>query len=220
MGPEDDRGAVARQWAGLTAALARPHSAVLYHLQNHYSLIYAAREWHADAGGAAGISLCCCAHPSRPWFHLCIEPILGRRHSAGWPLASNIMCVQASRATDRVWVLGLPDRALCAGMFCGGCWQPGQLCILVHVVSSSRVAPSGRCQSRAAHELTVLGWALMRHLWWKAWARAWRPLSGANNRTSCDNEPALQGTAAAATCASCWWHAPARSPAHGLTLRQ
>ena len=60
MGPEDDRGTVDRQWAGLTAAVARPHSAVLYHLQNHYSLIYAAREWHADAGGSA---LCFCERP-------------------------------------------------------------------------------------------------------------------------------------------------------------
>ena len=60
MGPEDDKGMVDRQWAGLTAAVARPHSAVLYHLQNHYSLIYAAREWHADAGRSA---LCFCGQP-------------------------------------------------------------------------------------------------------------------------------------------------------------
>ena len=79
MGPEDDRGAVAGQWVGLTAALARPHSAILYHLHNHYSLIYAAREWHADAGGSA------CAvvlNPQGFWFCLSLLSMAAQRRLA------------------------------------------------------------------------------------------------------------------------------------------
>ena len=95
-----------RQWVGLTAALARPHSAVLYHLQNHYSLIYAAREWHADAGGShesggSSSQPVLFVQPSVPWFCLC-QIILGRQQSTSWPLTAVSMCVQTSRVKARM----------------------------------------------------------------------------------------------------------------------
>eukprot|EP00854_Cymbomonas_tetramitiformis_P007532 gene7532-8967_t len=44
---------VAQQWQGLRAALLRPATVLIYHMENHYCLIFAAREWRV-AGGYSG----------------------------------------------------------------------------------------------------------------------------------------------------------------------
>jgi hypothetical protein len=38
------------QWAALRALLTRPASVLLYHLENHYCLVFATREWTASGG--------------------------------------------------------------------------------------------------------------------------------------------------------------------------
>jgi hypothetical protein len=41
----DDAAAVNVQWRGLVAALRSPDTILVYHLENHYSLVFGAREW-------------------------------------------------------------------------------------------------------------------------------------------------------------------------------
>lgn len=47
----DDADTVTQQWAGLVALLKDSNSALLYHMENHYCLVFAARSWYMDAGG-------------------------------------------------------------------------------------------------------------------------------------------------------------------------
>ena len=41
----DDAATCAAQWAALLARLRSPDTVLLYHLENHYSVVYGAREW-------------------------------------------------------------------------------------------------------------------------------------------------------------------------------
>lgn len=41
---------VQEQWRGLLRLLQDGNSVLLYHLENHYCLVSAARSWHMDAG--------------------------------------------------------------------------------------------------------------------------------------------------------------------------
>lgn len=46
----DDPATVQEQWQGVLKVLQSGHSALLFHLENHYCLVFAARSWHLDAG--------------------------------------------------------------------------------------------------------------------------------------------------------------------------
>ena len=51
----DSAETVTQQWQALMALLRDNNSAVLYHMENHYCLVFAARSWHVDAGRPTGI---------------------------------------------------------------------------------------------------------------------------------------------------------------------
>ena len=46
----DTKEATLVQWEALVAIVKSENSVLIYHLENHYSMIYATREWDADAG--------------------------------------------------------------------------------------------------------------------------------------------------------------------------
>ena len=46
----DNADTVTQQWLALMALLRGSNTALLYHMENHYCLVFAARGWHMDAG--------------------------------------------------------------------------------------------------------------------------------------------------------------------------
>ena len=51
----DEPAAVDAQWRALVATLRSPDAALLYHMENHYSLVYGAREWRGAGNVADGV---------------------------------------------------------------------------------------------------------------------------------------------------------------------
>lgn len=56
MKETDDADAVTQQWLALLQLLRDFKSCVLYHMENHYCLIFAARSWYMDAGVSPELS--------------------------------------------------------------------------------------------------------------------------------------------------------------------
>lgn len=51
----DSNEVVKSQWAELTRRLQKPDTALIYHLENHYSVIYAIREWNMMGNVTDGV---------------------------------------------------------------------------------------------------------------------------------------------------------------------
>jgi hypothetical protein len=51
----DNAAAVGAQWAALAAALRNQRKVLIYHLENHYSCVYGAREWAAVGNVRDGV---------------------------------------------------------------------------------------------------------------------------------------------------------------------
>ncbi|CAH0370490.1 unnamed protein product [Pelagomonas calceolata] len=77
---DDSDEVIERQWGKLSAAFNRPDASLIFHLKNHYALIYALREWTSD--GKRVRQLLCARKGQRPsaW----VDWLEARETILGW----------------------------------------------------------------------------------------------------------------------------------------
>ena len=77
---DDSPETIERQWGKLSAAFNRPDASLIFHLKNHYALIYALREWTSD--GKRVRQLLCARKGQRPsaW----VDWLEARETILGW----------------------------------------------------------------------------------------------------------------------------------------
>jgi hypothetical protein len=77
---DDSPETIERQWGKLSAAFNRPDASLIFHLKNHYALIYALREWTSD--GRRVRQLLCARKGQRPsaW----VDWLEARETILGW----------------------------------------------------------------------------------------------------------------------------------------
>jgi hypothetical protein len=51
----DSSDTIQEQWQGLVKIVQDSSSALMYHLENHYCLVFAARSWRMDAGISSAV---------------------------------------------------------------------------------------------------------------------------------------------------------------------
>lgn len=91
----DDSASIDRQWNALKAAFSKPHSVMLFHLTNHYALLYAWREWQ-DADGQFQRQILTARQGQKPTAWIMFEE--ARDIMMGW---SGYHILQLQRITDK-----------------------------------------------------------------------------------------------------------------------
>ena len=102
----DTKEATVVQWEALVAIAKSDNSVLIYHLENHYSMIYATREWDADAGygGKRTVRQILVAKPGQqPCSWLDFETVRGTLN--GW-VGYSILGIKVDR--DEVVAVSLP----------------------------------------------------------------------------------------------------------------
>eukprot|EP01051_Picozoa_sp_SAG22_P023242 SAG22_NODE_5912_length_932_cov_1.188475_2_plen_188_part_01 len=82
LGAGDSEAKVTEQWRALQAAFSRPDAVLLYHLKNHYALIFGLREWQEPATGQPVRQLLTTRRGQRPTVWL--DWAEARRTILGW----------------------------------------------------------------------------------------------------------------------------------------
>ncbi|KAJ1407969.1 hypothetical protein B484DRAFT_337098 [Ochromonadaceae sp. CCMP2298] len=100
----DSADTVTAQWDALRACLLHPREVLLFHLKNHYALLFAAREW-VDAGGTCVRQLLTARKGQRPAAWLDFSE--AREVMLGWE-GYKIMAISSSMDAEALRRMALP----------------------------------------------------------------------------------------------------------------
>jgi len=103
LSKKDDAKTVQQQWDALKSQHAHPDSALIFHLKNHYALIFATREWVGGVDGVHVRQLLCARKGQRPTAWIDFEE--ARETMLGWE-GYKIMSVTRTNTIDEAAVRG------------------------------------------------------------------------------------------------------------------